>query len=227
MKISGYIIGAAATVALSSCEKEIQFDYRDIPEQQVIEGLLTQDGISVRLTKTVPTDRPLDDSTVTDASVTLTDRTTGDTSILAPDTRGTFTLAGLAGHPGHQYELTVSIADDTYTAASRMLPPSEIVSAEFNWIRMPYDDVAVLKVQFTEDTDPTTGYWLRVYRNSEPYEWQTISSHNAVDGLVSGLMMTSRRDTDAEDDDTVLKDGDTIDIEVMPVARVKIGRAHV
>jgi hypothetical protein len=32
-------------------------------------------------------------------------------------------------------------------------------------------------------------------------------------------MMTSRRDIDAEDDDEVLRDGDVIDIEVMPISQ--------
>ena len=99
-----------------------------------------------------------------------------------------------------------------------MLPPTEIVSAEFNWIKMPYDDVAVLKVQFLENADPKTQYWMRVFRNGEPYEWQAIESRNTVDGLVTGMMMTSRKDTDAEDDDEVLKEGDIVGIEVLPVS---------
>lgn len=32
-------------------------------------------------------------------------------------------------------------------------------------------------------------------------------------------MMTSRKDIDEEDDDSVLKDGDVIDIEVMPISK--------
>lgn len=100
-----------------------------------------------------------------------------------------------------------------------MLPVSEIVSAEFNWIKMPYDDVAVLKVQFTEAGDMNTQYWLRVYRNGDPYEWQAIESRNAVEGLVTGMMMTSRKDIDEEDDDTVLKEGDKIDIVVLPISK--------
>ena len=60
---------------------------------------------------------------------------------------------------------------------------------------------------------------MRVFRNGEIYDWQAVSSHNAVDGVVRGMMMTSRKDADEEDDDTVLRDGDVIDIEVLPVSR--------
>lgn len=219
MKMLKYIVTLCAFVVLTSCEKEIDFKYHDIPEQQVIEGLITQEGLSVRLTKTVPTDEPFNDKTLTEAVVTLNDRTAGEVYSLVPDEKGTFSYQGLVGETGHEYDLTVTIGENVYTSSSRMLPPSEIVSAEFNWIKMPYDDVAVLKVQFTEDDDPRTNYWLKVYRNGFPYEWQAIGSMNAVDGLVTGMMMTSRKNIDEEDDDSVLKDGDIIDIDVMPISK--------
>lgn len=219
MKILQYILSASVLLILSSCEKEIDFEYKDVPEQLVIEGLLTQDGVSVRLTKTVPTDEPFNDNTVTDAEVTVVDKTDGESCSLVTNEKGEFSYPGLLGETGHEYELTVTIGEDSYTSTSRMLPKSEIVSAEFNWIKMPYDDVAVLKVQFTVVKDMNTQYWLRVFRNGEPYEWQAIESRNAVDGLVTGMMMTSRKDIDEEDDDTVLKDGDQIDIEVFPISK--------
>lgn len=212
-------MAVAMIAAMTSCEKEIDFTYHDIPEQPVIEGLLTQDSISVRLTNTVPTDEPFNDKTVTEATVILSDLTAGETYTLMPDNEGLFTLPEIEGMVGHEYELKVAIGDNTYTSTSRMLPPSEIISAEFNWIKMPYDDVAILKVQFTEDADKRTGYWLRVYRNGEPYQWQAISSHNAVDGIVNGLMMTSRKNVAEEDESQVLNDGDIIDIEVMPISQ--------
>lgn len=219
MKLFQYIFSACALLTFASCEKEIDFEYKDIPEQQVIEGVMTQEGVNVRLTKTVATDEPFNDRTIIDAEVTVADKTAGEIYPLTPNEDGVFTLPGLIGQTGHEYELTVSIGEDIYKSTSRMHTKSTIVSAEFNWIKMPYDDVAVLKVQFTEAEDMNTQYWLRVYRNGEPYEWQAIESRNAVDGLVTGMMMTSRKDIDEEDDDTVLKDGDIIDIEVMSISK--------
>lgn len=215
-----YILLPLLACLLYSCEKEIDFDYHDIPPRHVIEGLLTQQGVSVRLTETVPTDEPFSDATVTDATVTLTDATDNAVYRLQPDSKGIFTHTSLAGLTGHLYELNVRIGDESFTSSCRMLPPTEIVSAEFNWIRMPYDDVAVLRVCFTADADKSTCYWLRVFRNGEAYEWQAIESRNVTDGIAVGLMMTSRRDTGEEDDDKVLEDGDVIDIEVLPVSRV-------
>lgn len=215
-----YIIPAAALLALCSCEKEIDFEYHDVEQQQVIEGLLTQSGISVRLTKTVATDEPFENNLVTDAIVNVTDLTADVSAALECDDEGNFTVPGFAGVPGHEYELTVRVGENSYTSVSRMLPPSEIKSAEFNWIKMPYDDVAVLKVEFTADADPRTNYWMRVYRNGEIYDWQVMDSRNAVDGLVTGMMLTSRKDVDEEDDDDVLLDGDVVDIEVLTISDI-------
>ncbi len=47
MRLIRYIIPAIAAAAFASCEKEIDFKYHDIPEQQVIEwsfGKTDQDG---------------------------------------------------------------------------------------------------------------------------------------------------------------------------------------
>lgn len=219
MAVFKHVIPLAAAIALTACEKEINFDYHEIPEQQVIEGLLTAEGVRVRLTKTVATDEPFSSTTVTDATVFVKDHTSDETFILLPDLEGNFTNSTLIGIIGHKYELTVQIGENSYTASSSMLPPSEIVSSEFNWIKMPYDDVAVLKVQFTADKKMQTCYWLRIFRNGEAYEWQAIDGRNAVNGLVTGMIMTSRKDIGEEDDDTVLRDGDVVDIEVMPISR--------
>lgn len=219
-RIFKYLYLVATLLIVASCEKEIDFEYKDIPEQQVIEGLMTQEGVCVRLTKTIPTDEPFNDNTITDAHVKVADTTTGEIYSLAPDEKGEFTYAGLTGETGHVYELTVTIGNDVYTSTSRMLPESQIVSSEFNWIKMPYDDVAVLKVQFTEVGDKKTHYWVRVYRNGEPYEWQALESRNAVGGIVTAMMMTSRKDVSAEDDASVLKEGDVVDIEVFTISEV-------
>lgn len=210
------ILGAAS---LASCEKEIDFKYHDIPAEPVIEGLLTEEGVSVRLTQTVATDEPFSPALTAGAEVTVTDLTEGLEYRLTPDSASVFTSETLRGIPGHTYSLTVRKDDRSYTCESTMLEAVKIVSAEFNWITMPYDDVAILKVMFTPSADPLTCYWMRVYRNGEVYEWQGIDGRN-VEDLVTGMMMTSRRDIDEEDENDVLREGDVVDIEVMQISRL-------
>ncbi len=220
MKITAPAPLAALPLLLltTSCEKELDIDYHDIEPLTVIEATLTPDGARVGITLTTPMDEPMNTSRLTDASVTLRDLTDGISYTLAPDDEGFFTdpTPGIAGH---EYALTVERADARYEATTTMLPPTEITSMEFNWIKMPYDRVAVLQVQYLDD--PAVAgqcYWVKLYRNGEIYKWSEMDDRSAVGGTATFFTMTTRRDTDREEDDTVLYDGDVMTCTVAPVS---------
>lgn len=96
---------------------------------------------------TTPMDDPMDRTRLTDATVELADLTSGETVTLAPDTNGDY-VSDIPGVPGHDYRLTVSRAGAVYTSECRMLPAPEIAGMEFNWIKMPYDHVAMFAGDF-------------------------------------------------------------------------------
>lgn len=202
---------------LSSCEKELDFEYHDIPAIPVVEGELSNDGVSVSLTQTTPMDESLDVTRLTDATVTLTDLTAGKESTLLPDADGFFRATD-GGMIGHDYRLTVERGGSRFEATTTMLPATEIVGLEFNWIAMPYDDVAVLQGKF-RTVEATHCYWARVYRNGEVYFWQEMKDFTAVDGVVTFTVMTTRRDISAVDDndDRVIYDGDVITVSITPI----------
>lgn len=208
-----------ALMLLSSCEKELDFKYHDIDPLTVIEATLTPDGAKVAITLTTPMDEPMDRTHLTDATVTLTDLTDGTSVTLLPDADGFFADSA-PGIVGHDYRLTVERAGSRYEAETTMYPPVEIESLEFNWINMPYDQVAVLEGRFY-DNPAVDGdcYWVKLYRNGEIYQWSEIDDRGAADGLCTFFTLTSRRDTDEEDDDTVLFDGDVMTCTVMPITR--------
>ncbi len=208
-----------AAMLLCACEKELDFDYHEIQPITVIEGSLDQYGASVAITLTTPMDEPMDTVRLTDADVTLTDLSDGSAATLLLDSTGTF-RSTLTGHTGHTYRLDVTRLGSTYSATCTMPAPSEILSMDMEWIKMPYDHVAVLKVTFTDN--PHTGgdaYWLRIYRNGEPYHWSVGDDRAAVNGEISAVFMTSRRDTDAEDDSDLLLDGDVLSATLTPISR--------
>lgn len=206
-------------LVLTSCEKELDIDYHDIAPITVIEGELTPDGVRVGLTLTTPMDEPMDRTCLTDALVTLDDLTEGQSYALSPDPED-FYVNDVAGIPGHDYRLSVERDGCLYEEVTTMFAPTEITGLEFNWIKMPYDHVAVLQVRF-HDNPLVNGecYWVKIYRNGELYQWQELDDQRVDDGEVSYTIMTSRRDTDAEDDDEVLYDGDVVTCTVCPVTR--------
>lgn len=222
MNLTRHIINAASALAallLGSCEKELDFKYHDIDPLTVIEGSMDADGATVAITLTTPMDEPMDRTRLTDATVTLADLSTGIVETLSPDSKGNF-ISPTPVTEGHTYTLSVKRGDATYAATSTALPATRITGMEFQWIKMPYDYVAVLDITF-EDNPLTDGdcYWVRVYRNGEAYMWNAVEDNLAVDGHIDEVLMTSRKDTDEEDDDTVLLDGDVVTATVTPISR--------
>lgn len=213
------IVYCALCIVLGGCEKVIDFDYLDIEPLTVIEGELTASGAKVGITLTTPMDEPMDRTRLTDADVFISDLTDGSEFTLIPDAEGYF-INSTPGIPGHLYRLTVERGGNTYSMETMMYVPTEIVSAEFNWISMPYDQVAVFQARYL-DNPTVTGecYWVKLYRNGEIYSWQEQDDRTASNGVNTFFTMTSRKDTDEEDDDEVLFDGDVMTVSVTPISR--------
>ncbi|MDE5643524.1 MAG: DUF4249 domain-containing protein [Muribaculaceae bacterium] len=219
MKIHCIASAICLTIMLAACEKELDFKYHYIEPLTVIEAEITPEGTKAGITLTTPMDEPMDRTRLTDASVTLTDLTDGSVYKLQADAEGFFTDP-TPGITGHSYRLTVERGDCHYEAEATMYPPVKIESLEFNWINMPYDQVAVFQAQFScEHYGSSDCYWIRLFRNGRIYQWGEIDGRGAVDGVYTYFTMTTRRDTDEEDDDTVLYDGDVITCTVSPISR--------
>lgn len=224
MKISrkgiiGIGVALLAMFTLTACEKELDFKYKDIDPILVIEGSLSQNGAEVSLTLTTPMDEPMHRGRLTDATVSITDLTSDTKFILSSDAEGLY-VADVKGEEGHTYRLTVEREGNTYTAESQMLPAVEITGMEFSWIKMPYDEVAVLQVSFTDDPSTTDDcYWMRLYRNGEAYKWAELTDIFASDGRIDKVTMTTRRDLDEEDEADRLEEGDVVRATVVPVSR--------
>lgn len=220
-RIRRFILMAAISLALTACEKTLHLPYDHITPLTVIEASLTDAGATVAIRLSTPMDQPLDLTLLTDAQISLTDLSTSSSPIsLTPDSEGYYT-SSIPGEIGHLYQLDVTRDGDTYSSQAVMQPPVTIEGLEFSWINMPYDQVALLQVAFT-DIDPLSPgncYWVRLYRNGEAYMWNTVKDDTAIDGTVYEVFFTSRRDTDEEDDDTVLFDGDVITATVVSIPR--------
>lgn len=223
MKTLRISLAALGLTALTACEKEIDFDYIDIEPLTVIEAELTPEGSVVAITRTTPMDEPMNRTRLTDATVTLTDLDTDSIITLTPDADGNY-VDPTPGTVGHRYRLSVERAGALHQAETIMFGPVEIIGAAFNWIAMPYDDVAVFQAQFLDNPSATGDcYWAKIFRNGKIYQWGEMDDRGAVGGVATFFTMTSRKNTDEEDDDTVLYDGDTVTFTVCPITRAMHG----
>lgn len=206
-------------IILSGCEKELDFKYSDIEPLPVIEAWLTPEGSRVAITLTTPMNEPIDRKLLTDATVILSDLTSGDEMTLFPDGEGYY-VNTTPGIVGHDYRLHVERDAASYEAEATMLPPVEIKNLEFAWVKMPYDYVAAFQTQYTDD-QPTLDqcYWLRLYRNGDIYMWTEQDDRGADDGILTFTTLTTRQDIEAEDDSDLILDGDTITLNICPISR--------
>lgn len=220
MKSAIYITSAiVAVVALTSCEKELDFKYHDIDPILVIEASVSQHGMNVSLTETTPMDEAMTGIRITDASVTVEDITANESFNLPANADGMF-VNSIAGIAGHEYKINITRDEHTYMATSLMDNATDIESMAFSWIKMPYDHVAVLKVSFKDiSSDIDDHYWLRLYRNGEAYMWTALTDDLAVNGIIDAVIMTSRKDVSKEDEQSVLRDGDVVTASVSPISR--------
>lgn len=201
------------------CEKEITFKYKDIEPLLVIEGSLTTKGGEVSLTHTTSMNEPMDTARLSDASVMITDLTGGSSFLLNPDDTGIYRTS-MCGVEGHEYEICVEREGNTYTSRSVMCKEVDILGMEFGWIKMPYDDVAVLQVSFKDNPEIRNEcYWMRIYRNDKIYKWVVINDTMAHGGIINEVIMTTRRDIDEEDEEDIILSGDSISVTIVPIDR--------
>lgn len=213
-----YMVTVAAAALLTSCEKELDFHYHDIDPQLVIEGSLTADGARVVLNNTTPMDEPMDLTPLTDAEVSITDLNTGDIHALEPDEQGIFTN-DIPGVAGHDYRLTVLRDGKTYISECKMRPGVEITGLRFEWLDMMGDKMAMLTVEFTDNTATDDYYWVRCYRNGEYYSWTVKNDYVGMNGIVSHTFTTTHQDLKDENDRQALHDGDVMTVTVTPISK--------
>lgn len=219
MKIIEILTVLTITVVLSGCEKDLDLKYHDIEPLTVIEAELTSEGLKVEIKLTTPMDEPMDRTLLTDAEIKLTDLTTGDVREVFADNEGVY-YDPEPGIVGHQYRLSVKRDGKLNETETVMYPATEIIGLDFNWIKMPYDHVAVFQAQFVEDSSQEGDcYWIKLYKNGEIYLWQEVDDRSSFGGIGTFVTMTSRKNTDEEDDDEALFDGDVMTFSICRITR--------
>lgn len=213
-----YFFFILSILLLTSCEKELEFNYHTISPQIVIEGLLDRDGIKVSLAETTPMSEKIESTYLTDGLVTLTDQTNKSSVTLEPDSNGVYS-SEYSGIIGHKYLLEVKRDGKIYSSECEMRPAVTIFGLMFQWIKMPYDYVAVLQITFEALSGEDLCYWIKVYRNGEPYKWIMSDNSSASNGIINEVIMTSRKNLEEEDEKDILREGDEVIVSINTISR--------
>lgn len=209
---------AVLTLLFCSCKKELDFEYHTIDPLLVIEGQLTQYGCETSLTYTTPMNEYMDTTHVKNAEVILKDLTDGRLYSLKCEEDGIF-RDKVSGVETNTYELEINYQGKSYTSTCVMRPPTEIISLGFNWLKMPYDYVAILKIRFKELPGNDSYYWIKIYRNGDAYQWLLCDNRSASKGEITQMTMTSRKNIEDEDEKDILRDGDIIGVDISTISK--------
>lgn len=218
-----YIYLALASLFLTACEKEIDFDYNSIDPLYVIEGRITNETTEVIITQTRDMENGVKGSGLDNALVTIT-ASDGLAETLQYQSDGYYrSLNGLTGEFGKTYSLSVSIGENEFTSYSEMNGEVKIDSTYFYWMEAMGDKYLFFRIRFEDRKEEENYYCYRIYRNGEIYAWD-IGRDKGNDGEIieeNFMCMTEKtaQDNKQEDWDEILYEGDRIELEIQTIDR--------
>ena len=216
---------------LTACTKEIDFDFNEIDPIVVIEGKVTNEGMSVIITRSRSVTDSVHARCLQGANVVISDGTT--TTILPYDAATDSYYSSTPGTAHHTYRLAVSFEGAHYEASSTMPPAAPIVSSEFMWLPM-MDSRMLCYEMWAVDPEPDVRnyYWVQMHRIShhphfdgkrqtEPFGWDLFDDRGCPPGtLFIDWMIASEQSMDEDKEENwkhLLYDGDSVSLRLMSV----------
>lgn len=215
-----YLYFILALCLLTSCEEEIQLDYRPIDPLYVIEGHVSNDGSEVMITGTRDIDDPVLKGGIKVQSVILSSNT-GVKETLTYGEDGIYRSRSFAGIPDDTYTLTVVIDGETFISSSTMPSFTEIGSTYMRWEDMMGNDMLHLIVDVSDKADDINYYYYRILRNGKLFKWNVVRDIDSSNGTIQFDINCMSRDkaekNDPDDYDSILFEGDEIKVEVRAI----------
>ena len=222
-----------SVVALTSCKKEIDFDFNEIEPLVVIEGRVTNEGSKVLITHSRSVTDSIHPRCLQGATVTISAE--GNTIILPYDEASDSYYSPFSGVAGTTYQLSVDYDGHHYEASALMMEPAPIISADFYWMTMLDERMLVYEL-WALDPYPSqrNQYWYRIdrithhphfegKRMTEPYRWGILDDRGCPPGYVFlDMMSASEKTMDKDEEDrwkSILYDGDSITCQLMTIDR--------
>ena len=206
---------------LISCEKELDMDYRTVEPLYVVEGLVTQDGTSVKVSTTRSIDSNDRKSYYVEDAVIVITSDVGDEDTLSYNSAGRY-VSAVRGEPGVQYYLDVEVNHQTskFHASSVMQQTPQLESFRFVWRKVFSEDYLFADLRLQDIPDENNYYFMHVYRNHIGYRWAVMRDNQNPGGELQQLFSCSRRkDVEDTSDSDALHEGDFINVEIRNIDR--------
>jgi hypothetical protein len=199
-------------VCFSACEKVIQINVHESDTKYVVEGIITNQpgSCQVFLSRTRPFNGDNNFEQVTGALVKIKDN--GQETILTESQPGVYKAATLTGTPGHQYDLSVIINNQIFTATCTMPPP---VKLDTLYIAPgPFGQFQFATIAYTDPLGINNYRFVQYVNGAKDPEifWEN-------DEFTDGQKVVIQLDTgvDKQDDPRNINSGDQVTIEMLGI----------
>jgi len=207
-------------LVLTSCEKEIPLDYRNVEPLYVAEATITQDGTQVRMSTTQDvTDNSQNTHYVDNAIVVIGCKKFDYIDTLEYTSNGYYT-SKLKGRTDLTYDLTIYVDGNHFTSSSTMQDAPVVNSFRFVWKKMLSERFLFADLHIQDTPDKNSYYFMHLYRNGVGYRWAVMTDEKNRNGDLQQLFQcTTESDMDKGDSDA-LQDGDIILLEIRSIDKL-------
>ena len=201
-----FAIGALAL--FNACEKVIDVDLKEADTLIVIEGNISDEfvahKVTVSRTKAFTENNQVD--AVMDAQVSVKDLTLNKLYLFSASNRfGEYKSELFKGAPGHNYELSVKVGNQTYTAQSAMPEKVFLDSLSITAISFFGEERKYVKVNYQDMPNIANQYRYILYVNNEKVKGYFLDFDRFNDGKYVNSTLFSG--------DPELKTGDEVKLE--------------
>jgi hypothetical protein len=207
MKIIGLV---ALSISFLSCEKVIELELKDSDTKFVVEGIITNEANTskVYLSRTNRFYQNNNFEMVRGATVKVKDN--GVEFNLGETAPGTYENPLLRGIPGHRYELSVSVSNQFFSAASTM--PVMVAMDTLYISRGPFGQFFFASVGYNDPATPGNHYRFVQYLNGKKDPEIFWENDEFTNGQRSLLQLDTG--VDEKDDPRNINPGDEVMIEM-------------
>lgn len=199
-------------LVFASCEKVIEIDLNSSSPKVVIEANLsdTNNGSGVRITQSLNYDQSNNFAPVSGAVVTIADLTAGTQETLTMDNHGVYTNPSLQGQVGHEYQLTVQVLGQTYTANSTM--PQRVTFDSLTYKKQTFLGASAYQIRprYLDPQGIGNSYRFVLFKNRRLDKTIFVDNDEFLDGQQNERPLFTR---DAE-----FKANDTITVEMQTIS---------
>ena len=212
MKYYVYLFLCLNIVLLTSCEKDIDIDYHQVPSIYVVEASVTNTNMEARISKTQNMDDNSTQSNINNATVVITGDD-GSSYQLKYMSNGRYYYSS-KGVPGVTYTITVDVDGEHFTSTSTMQNKPTINSFRVIRKKIATEWFQIGELNFQDLPNEDNWYFMHIYRNELGYRWAVLNDRNDPNKELQQLFNFFREGDNGSD---VLRDGDDLRIELYTI----------